>query len=142
MSKLTPIVVGMALALGVASTGCVGSAEVRATAVVSTPRLVWIAPGVWVVEDYHSAVFFYDGYYWMFDDGLWYRSTYYTDGFVRVAVVPPVVVSIRRPRTYVRYHAPRGAKVRVIQRDHRPRTRAAPAPRTRDHRTKPTRRRR
>lgn len=54
----------LALALGIgsgaamlATSGC-GPAYVSATV---TPRLVWTAPGIWVVEGYRYAVFYVDG---------------------------------------------------------------------------------
>jgi hypothetical protein len=120
MSTIRAIAVALALSTGVSATACIGGAEVRATAVAPAPRLVWVAPGIWVIED-HDRPVFYDGtYYWMYSDG-WYRSDLYYDGFVRVSVVPPIVLGIHRPHAYVRYRAPRGARVRVIDhRHHRP----------------------
>lgn len=104
----------LALALTVAapSFGCVGSAAVSTT--IAAPRLVWIAPGVWVVEDYDRAIFFYDDFYWWNSAGVWYRSDYYSDGFVRVGVAPHVVVQAYRPNHYVRYRRSNNARVRVI----------------------------
>lgn len=111
------------------SNGCVRRGSVAVSARVSTaPRLVWIAPGVWVVEDWDRAIFFADGYYWWFSGDIWYRSDYYTGGFVAVRVPPPRVADAYRPRVYVRYHAPRGAQVRVIG------PRGTPPPKVRDHR--------
>jgi hypothetical protein len=136
MRTLRTVMLAIALAAGAAlataaTAGCAGRAEVRATA--PAPRLVWVAPlGVWVVEDYRDPIFFYDGFYWAYVDGFWYRSVYYTRDFVRVTAVPPPIRAIQRPRTYVRYHAPARAPVRAIDRStHRPIVR--------DHRSPPTR---
>ncbi len=122
-------------AISLTAAGC-APAEVGVSATVTTtPRLVWIGPGVWVVEDYPWSVYYNDGFYWMYRDGFWYRSDYYSDAFVRVrvGVVPVPVVRIHRPHRYVRYRAPRDARVRVIDR-RRPRSHRAPAPRSRDRR--------
>jgi hypothetical protein len=121
-------------ALALSATGC-APAEVRVSAAVTTPRLVWIGPGIWVVEDYPWSVYYHDGFYWMYRDGLWYRSDYYSDGYVRIGirVVPVSVVRIHRPHRYVRYRAPRHARVRVIEK-RRDRSHRAPERRSRDHR--------
>jgi hypothetical protein len=116
MSKIASVALAFALAGGVGGTACIGGAEVRATAVAPAPRLVWIAPGVWVVEHYDRPVFYDGAYYWLYAGG-WYRSDYVDGDFVGVSVVPPIVLQIHRPHAYVRYRAPRGARVRVI--DHR-----------------------
>ena len=105
--------------LGVASAqgGCVAGTEVRATYAAPTPHLVWVSPGIWVVSDYDRPVFYDSGYYWLYDDGAWLRSDYYAGTFVRVSVIPPILLRIHRPHVYVRYRAPHGSRVRVI--DHR-----------------------
>ena len=80
-------------------------------------RVVYVSPGVWVVEDYHAPVFYSDGYYWERRGGFWYRSSYYNGGFVRVGydVVPYRIRSVRRPRSYVRYRARAGARYRSVR---------------------------
>lgn len=147
---LRNVLLAVAIAVALPATSSCGSAEVGVAATVASPRLVWIAPGVWVLEDYDQSVFFYDGFYWWWSDGIWYRSDFYTDGWIRVAVVPRPVLHIRHPRRYVRYHARRNDRVRVIERrrrrprrevrDHRTNRRDTP-PR-RDRRRRPQRRRR
>lgn len=100
-----------------AATAC-GPAQVQVSAV--GPRLVWVTPGIWVVEDAPYAVYYADGFYWRYADGYWFRSPYYNDGFLRVRVdlVPRVVIGSYHPR-HVRYHAPVHATARPIVRDHR-----------------------
>ena len=112
---------------GFAGSGCLGGAQVRVTA--TSPRLVLVAPGVWVVEDYPRPVYYADGYYWQYIDGAWYRSSWYDDGFIRadITVVPRIVVRSHRPDVYVHYRARPGTRVRII--DHRTRR-----PIVRDHR--------
>jgi hypothetical protein len=101
-------------ACGPAHVGVVATAAVE-------PRLVWVSPGIWIVEDSPVAVYFIDGFYWRFVDGIWYRSSWYDDGFARVDVriVPRLVVSSYNPRVHVRYRAPAHVHVRPIHRTHR-----------------------
>lgn len=138
-------------ALGVGTLGstasCVGSAEVGVAATVPAHQLVWIAPGIWVVEDYPYSVYYYDDYYWRVIDGAWYRSPYYTGGWVRIGYAPRPIVRVYRPRRYRHYRAPARARRRAI-RDRRsprarPRTRSRAEPRARPRtRSRPERRRR
>ena len=97
-----------------------GPAQVHVGATV-TPRLVWVSPGVWVVEDYPYAVYYADGYYWRYFDGAWHSSTWYDGGFARVDIgfVPRIVIGSYRPNVHVRYRAPAHVQVRPIIRDHR-----------------------
>ena len=113
---LTSFPVAIALAAG----ACTGSGTVAATystpTYASSPALVEVNPGVYVVEDYPEPVFYTDNFYWRFYGGVWYRSNYYTGGWV-VARPPQTVAYIDRPQRYVRYRA--GARERVVVRDHR-----------------------
>lgn len=93
-------------------TAC-GSATVHRSATAEA-RLVAVAPGVWVVEDHHRAVFYAEGSYWMLTDGVWYQSDNYLDGYVQVEAAPSAVVQIERPQMYVQYNAPAGAETRPI----------------------------
>jgi hypothetical protein len=137
MTILRNALLAVALAAaGIVPAGC--AAQVRVTA-RATPRLVWIAPGVWVVEDSPWAVYYADGYYWRYVDGVWYRSSWYDDGFVRwdVTFLPPVIVRVHRPHVYVHYRARPGERVRVIDhRTRRPVVRDHRKPVTRDHRNR------
>lgn len=122
---------------GVLSTGCYasGDAAYGGGVVVSTPDLVAVSPGVHVIADYDEPIFFADGFYWWFVDGYWYRSTYYTGGWVFVATPPPLVLGIRSPLLY-RHHRPAGYVVRhrpvPVHRVQRPPVRQQPV--IRDHR--------
>ncbi|HEU5058360.1 MAG TPA: hypothetical protein VFU21_17630 [Kofleriaceae bacterium] len=93
------------------TSGCVvhGRARVGAT-VHAEPALVEVSPGVMVIEDYDEPVFYSDGYYWLYSDGVWLRSSYHTGGWVRVRTVPTRIVSIRSPRAYVRYRGRAGVR--------------------------------
>lgn len=119
MSTLRAATIAFAFgAGGLAAISC-GPANVRVAATV-TPRLVWIAPGIWIVEDSPYAVYYADGYYWRIVDGVWYRSVYFDDAYVRVHVdVVPRVVSRSYSPAHVRYRAPAQAQSRPIIRDHR-----------------------
>ena len=115
--------------LGLAATGCGGATYHGAVAVGATPDLVVAAPGVRVIADYDEPIFFADGFYWWFYEGLWYRAGSYTDGWVYVASPPVVIINIRepwrfrhyRPHGYVVHHRPVPAHHvrRPIVRDHR-----------------------
>src|SRR5262245_39141904 len=81
------------------SAGCVAHAqgavvgEADAPVVfTSEPTLVEVESGIWVVRDYDYPVYFVDNTYWVFKDGIWYRSSSYEGGWARVevSVVPAV----------------------------------------------------
>jgi hypothetical protein len=87
-------------------TGCYATARpvgygYQATAV--GPNLAYIGPNVQVVSDYDYPVFYSDNYYWRYDGGLWYRSSYHTGGWSVWNDVPVGVRSIDRPYGYVHY---------------------------------------
>jgi len=96
----------VAAALG---TGCYATASGGAYG----PDLVTVSPGVQVIADYDEPIFYSDGFYWRNYGGGWYRSTYYTGGWVYAA--PPVaILSIDRPYAYRHYH-PSGWQGRPVQ---------------------------
>jgi len=150
------ILLAMLIALTLAG-GCVvtGQTHVRTRAYVAAePELVYVSPGVYVIADYDEPIFYSDNYYWLYRDGYWYRSSYYSGGWVTVSSTPYAIARIDRPHAYVRYRGEgrggRGAagagrmRARGDVRDHRSgggshdSARSAPAPRTRatvrDHR--------
>ncbi len=97
--------------------GC--AAHVGYTEPYGSAELVYAAPGVQVIADYEEPIFYADGFYWRNYGGGWYRSSYYTGGWVYAA--PPVaILRIDRPHTYAHYR-PNGWA--------RGRGRVAPAPR-------------
>jgi len=93
-----------ALVAGFALAGCYGTTEVRGRVYASNPNLEYIGPDVQVVADYDRPVFYSNSYYWQYDNGLWFRSSAYDRGFVRVRTVPTAVLRIDRPYAYIRYH--------------------------------------
>ena len=114
--------------------GCYATGDVGYSAtyssngdVYATPDLVTVSPGVQVVADYDEPVFYTDGFYWRYYDGLWYRSGNYAAGWVYVERPPYAVVRIERPYAY-RHYRPTGYVARS-----RPSYR--PQPIVRDHRT-------
>lgn len=117
----------MTLALGSSAlvAGCVGdgTAGYAVSASYSQPDLAYVSPGVYVVADYNEPVFYTDNTYWRYQDGNWYRSSYYDRGFVYFQRPPRSLLTIDRPYAYVRYrpqqryHVQREGGVRV--RDHR-----------------------
>jgi hypothetical protein len=112
------------------------------------PSMYYVSPGVSVVAYSDYPVFYADNYYWRYDNGLWYRSSYYNSGWVHYHDVPYHVRSIDRPHRYARYDG-RWSRQPAYQggyqggvRDHRTYQggyqggyRPAPAPTVRDHRT-------
>ncbi len=66
------------------------------------PDLVTVSPGVQVIADYDEPIFYSDGFYWRFYGGGWYRSSYYTGGWV-YARPPVAVLRIDWPHAYVHY---------------------------------------
>lgn len=127
-------VISGTFALLAATSACTVQGGVRTTRPMAAPSLVAIGGGVYVVENHSQAVFYSDGYYWMAGNGGWYRSSYYDRGwgYVDYAYVPRSVVTIRQPRSYVRYRARPGMPVHQARSvDHRwnrpaPRSHAPP----------------
>ena len=92
-----------AAALGAGGRGTTsGTVEYSGGVAVDTPDLVYVSPGVSVIADYDEPIFYSDGYYWRQNSGVWYRSGYYTGGWVS-ASAPYAVVSIGNPYGYVHY---------------------------------------
>lgn len=81
-------------------------------------ELVYVGPGVYAVADYDEPVFYSDNSYWLYRDGGWYSSGYYTGGWQRARNVPRAVLRIERPRAYVHYRGDGQAR-RIHARDHR-----------------------
>jgi hypothetical protein len=125
---------GMILAAGlltaVAAGGCFADAQVGYTANAEVaapapeagpaPDMVEVSPGVTVVADYDEPVFYNDGFYWRFYNGIWYRSGSYYTGWSYYENPPVAVLRIDRPYAYSHYR-PAGYVARS-----RPRYRAAP----------------
>ena len=151
MTKLLlPLVATLAFAGGCYTRGDVGVGYSYGYA-APAPSLYYVSPGVQVVAYSDYPVFYSDGYYWRYDGGLWYRSGYYSGGWVAWHDVPYSVRTIDRPYRYARYTPGAGWSAggtyrgNVNVRDHRdgyysPRTttysrdhRDSPGPR--DHRT-------
>jgi hypothetical protein len=76
---------------------------VAEAAPVATPDLVEAEPGVQVVADYDTPVFFHAGLYWHHDNGGWSSSRTYTGGWAHAASPPAEIVKIDRPERFVHY---------------------------------------
>jgi len=122
--RLSSLIVGAA-ALLTTGTGCFGHAEAGAYSEVDAPvvfdeepTLVVVEPNVWVVRDYDYAVYYVDGYYWVYRDEGWRRSRAYDRGWMTVDVtfVPRIIVS-RDHHAYVHYHGPSNAPIRRAPRE-------------------------
>jgi hypothetical protein len=124
--KATRVLIGVTI-LGMAATanvGCTahayGEAESPPPAFEQPPTLVEVEPGIWVVRDYDYPVYYVGDAYWVYRDGVWYRSDAYDHGFTRmdVRVVPRVIVH-RNHYTYVHYRGAATARSRVAPRSPR-----------------------
>lgn len=73
---------------------------------VEAPRLALVHPGLWAVVDYPTPVFYYSGYYWMYDNDGWYRAPSYDRPWVRVSLhsMPGVLLRLQTHR--FRYYQP------------------------------------
>jgi hypothetical protein len=153
---LLPVVAALGLATGCYTQGDVGVGYSYGYA-APAPSLYYVSDGVSVVGYSDYPVFYSDNYYWRYDNGLWYRSSYYGGGYVVWHDVPYRVRSIDRPYRYARYDgrwsrqpASRGPYVRDQRtyngayrapapaqrpRYQGPQPQPVQAPATRDHRT-------
>ncbi|HZY03886.1 MAG TPA: hypothetical protein VFF02_10320 [Anaeromyxobacteraceae bacterium] len=98
----------LALALGLATPAAADahvSIQLGLPAVL--PPLVVVQPGVQVVQDYDREIFFVGGYYWVRQDGSWYRThnPYARWYYVRPAYVPVGLVRMP-PGHYRHWHGP------------------------------------
>lgn len=128
------LVLSAALAGGCTASGTAyygGGGTLTATTVA--PDLLYVSPGVQVVADYDYPVFYADNFYWRFDNGHWYRSSWYTGGWA-YATPPYVVARIDRPYAY-RHYRPTGYVSRREYRDHRRPVYRDTRPVVRDHRS-------
>jgi hypothetical protein len=95
--KKALIMWGFAVALWTPLAGHAARIDIAFT---STPPLVEVEPGVRIVPGIDHEVYFADGAYWYFSDGVWYRTFTWQGGWrpVRHVFVPREVVSIPRGR--------------------------------------------
>jgi hypothetical protein len=104
----------------VAHAQATGYAEADAPVVFAEPpTLVAVEPNVWVVRDYEYAVYYVDGFYWVYRANRWERSRSYEGGWVAVEFdgVPEVIVH-RDHHAYVRFHGAANAETRPAPREH------------------------
>jgi hypothetical protein len=115
------------LAAALAGAGCYATTTATVTSdPYGGPDLVYAAPGVQVIADYDEPIFYNDGFYWRYYGGTWYRSSYWTGGWVYAA--PPVaVLRINRPASYAHYR-PQGWAPRPARAAPAPGWRGAPGP--------------
>jgi hypothetical protein len=87
--------------------GCTGTGDVQYAGEVhvTSPELISVSPGVSVLADADEPLFYSNGYYWLYRDGIWLRSSSYRGGFARIehAYVPERIRAIDRPQFYVQY---------------------------------------
>lgn len=69
------------------------------------PDMAYVAPGVYAVTNWDVPIFYSGNYFWMYDAGNWYRSPYYTHGWVH-AYPTRAIAGVYQPWTYVRWRPP------------------------------------
>jgi len=104
MRSLTGML-GTFIVTTILATGCAGTYEATPVGPSYSADLVEVAPGVQVIADYDEPIFYSDGFYWRYYGNTWYRSPYYTGGWV-LARPPVAILRIDRPHAYVHYHPP------------------------------------
>lgn len=114
------LVASAVIAIAAIASACYTTGTATVSASSGEPveaHLALVGNGVYVVENNSRAVFFRDGYYWYYGDGIWFRSYYYDGNFVRVnvGVVPRAVLRIDRPARYRHYRARSSARRRAIR---------------------------
>jgi hypothetical protein len=89
--------------------GCATENQYAGDVRVTSPELVAIEPGVEVVADADEPVFYAEGYYWLYRDGVWLRSDSFRTGFARIdlPLVPDRLRRIAEPRSYAHYQRTR-----------------------------------
>jgi hypothetical protein len=93
------------LVVGTAGTACTASGSAQYSASATMPSMVYVSPGVQVIEDNDEPIFYSSNAYWRYDGGAWYQSRTHTGGWIRVTAAPAAIVRIERPSMYVHYHA-------------------------------------
>jgi hypothetical protein len=95
MNKLKLLLVGLVLAPALAF------GQVRAGISIDLPLvlppLVVVQPGVQVVPECDQEVFYTGGYYWVRQDGYWYRSRNHRGGWVAAPARAVPVALVRMP---------------------------------------------
>jgi hypothetical protein len=116
LSMLRSLAVAGLLGLG----GCVAHGHIVAYAdaspphftFVDPPMLVTVAPGVWVVHDYHAQILFTGGAYWHLSGGTWYRAEFYDGDWIAVATIRvPLQIRHIEERRYVYFKGEAGAEL-------------------------------
>lgn len=122
MAKLTSLnLLGALTIIGTTAfgAGCMVHARGSATAsaeadppvtYASRPTLVAVGSGVWVVRASARATYYVGDNYWVYRDGVWYRSRTYAGGWavVEANAVPSVIVN-NDHALYVSYQGSAGA---------------------------------
>ena len=101
MSKL--ILSGL---LAAALAACAGGGYdygVNASVSAGVPdNMVEVSPGVYAMEGYDQPLFYANGNYWLYSNGGWYTSPYYTGGWSYVQRPPSVIIGIDHPYAWTR----------------------------------------
>jgi len=109
------VVVALTLWGGTASAQVVSAQVTVAAPTVHfevAPPLVYVSPGVMVVQDYDEEIFFTGGWYWCSRGGVWFRTRDYRGGWI---AAPPRYVPARLvhipPGHYRNFHGGPGHPV-------------------------------
>ncbi len=95
----------LALLLAIALGGCAGETAVSGgvSVAVTSPELIPIDYGLYVVADADQPMFYSEGWYWMYRDRRWYRSRHYDRDWLYFGDTPPRLHYIHDPTAYVHY---------------------------------------
>jgi hypothetical protein len=122
MSVLAGIVM---MGFGVFGLGCyarAGTYVATESAVVydTSPMLVAVEPGIWVVSRQPTAIYYVNDTYWTSRGDTWYRSSSWNGGWISVDVnIVPVTIVRRDSTRYAHYEPPRGVPSRLLPPGHR-----------------------
>ena len=96
MRKLTLALAGALLLPAIAEAQIRASAGLSIDLPVVLPQLVVVQPGIRVVPECDHEVFYTNGYYWVREDDVWYRSRSHRGGWVVAPMrrVPAALVKV------------------------------------------------
>lgn len=127
MNRIASLIAGLFLlnAAGCAVEGQsrVYTSDSYAAAYYEPPPLIMVEPGLYVVQGSAVPTYYSNGYYWHYQDGVWYQAPRWNDPWARVEVnVVPGLVVHRDHSRYVRFRGhPHAHVVRepaVVRRGH------------------------
>ncbi len=106
MRKLTLALAGALLLPAIAEAQIRASAGISFDLPVVLPQLVVVSPGVQVVPECDHEVFYTNGYYWVREDDVWYRSRSHRGGWVMAPARAVPVALVKVPPGHYKHWKP------------------------------------